>query len=47
MGVVLLIEVKIVTNVKVEFVFKFCYLGNPLGAGGGIEEASGVKVRFA
>ena len=37
---VLLKEVVIKPNVKLEWVHKFCYLGDPLGAGGGVEEAA-------
>ena len=37
---VLLKEVVIEPNVKLECVPKFCYLGNTLGAGGGVEEAA-------
>ena len=37
---VLLKEVVIEPNVKLECVPKFCYLGNTLGAGGGEEEAA-------
>ena len=35
---VLLREVEIELNVKVECVSKFCYLGDTLGASGGVEE---------
>ena len=34
-------------NVKLECVFKFCYLGDTLGAGGGVEEAAKARVRCA
>ena len=37
---VLLKEVVIEPNVKLECVSKFCYLGDTLGAGGGVEEAA-------
>ena len=33
-------EVVIGPNVKLECVPKFCYLGNRLGAGGGVEEVA-------
>ena len=32
---------------KLECVPKFCYLGNTLGAGGGVEEAARARVRCA
>ena len=44
---VLLKEVVIEHNVKVECVPKFCYFGNTLGAGGGVEEAARARVRCA
>ena len=44
---VLLKEVVIEPNVKLECVAKFCYLGDTLGARGGVEEAAGVRVRCA
>ena len=44
---VLLKEVVIEPNVKLECVLKFCYLGNTLGAGGGVEEAARARVRCA
>ena len=37
---VLLKEVLIEPNVKLECVPKFCYLGDTFGAGGGVEEAA-------
>ena len=42
---VLLKEVVIEPNVKLECVHKFCYLGDTLGAGGGVEEAARARVR--
>ena len=44
---VLLKEVEIEPNVKLECVPKFCYLGDTLGAGGGVEEAARARVRCA
>ena len=44
---VLLKEVVIEPNVKLECAPKFCYLGDTLGAGGGVEEAARVRVRCA
>ena len=44
---VLLKEVVIEPNVKLECVSKFCYLGDTLGAGGGVEEAARARVRCA
>ena len=44
---VLLREVVIEPNVKLECVPKFCYLGDTLGAGGGVEEAARARVRCA
>ena len=44
---VLLKEVVIEPNVKLECVPKFCYLGDTLGAGGGVEEAAKARVRCA
>ena len=44
---VLLKEVVIEPNVKLECFPKFCYLGNTLGAGGGVEEAARARVRCA
>ena len=44
---VLLKEVVIEPNVKLECVPKFCYLGDTLGAGGGVEEAARARVRCA
>ena len=41
---VLLKEVVIEPNVKLECVPKFCYLGDTLGAGGGVEEAERARV---
>ena len=41
---VLLKEVVIEPNVKSECVPKFCYLGDTLGAGGGIEEVARTRV---
>jgi len=32
---------------KLEYVDKFCYLGDLIGAGGGVEEASRARVRCA
>ena len=40
-------EVEIEPGVKVESVTKFCYLGDTLGAGGGVEEAARARVRSA
>ena len=42
---VLLKEVVIEPNVKLECVPKFCFLGDTLGAGGGVEEAARARVR--
>ena len=39
-GTVLQKEVEIELNVKLECVPKFCYLGDTLGAGGGVDEAA-------
>ena len=44
---VLLKELVIEPNVKLECVTKFCYLGDTLGAGGGVEEAARARVRCA
>ena len=44
---VLLKEVVIELDVKLECVPKFCYLGNTLGAGGGMEGAARARVRCA
>ena len=44
---VLLKEVVIEPNVKLECVPKFCYLGDTLGAGGGVEESARARVRCA
>ena len=44
---VLLKEVVIEPNVKLERVPKFCYLGDTLGAGGGVDEAVRAWVRCA
>ena len=44
---VLLKEVVIELNVKLECVPKFCYLGDTLGAGEGVEEAARARVRCA
>ena len=44
---VLLKEVVIEPNVKLECVTKFCYLGDTLGAAGGAEEAARARVRCA
>ena len=44
---VLLKEVVIEPNVKLECVPKFCHLGDTLGAGGGVEEAARARVRCA
>ena len=44
---VLLKEVVIELNVKLECVPKFCYLGDTLGEGGGVEEAAKARVRCA
>ena len=43
-GTVLQSEVEIEPNVKFECVPKFCYLGDTLGAGGGVDEAAGASV---
>jgi hypothetical protein len=40
-------EIEIEPGVKLECVDKFCYLGDMLGAGGGVEEASRARVRSA
>ena len=42
---VLLKEVVIEPNVKLECVPKFCYLGDTLGAGGGVEETARAKFK--
>ena len=44
---VLLKEVVIEPNVKLECVPKFCYLGDTLGMGGGVDEAARARVRCA
>ena len=44
---VLLNEVVIEPNVKLECVPKFCYLGDTLGEGGGLEEVARARVRWA
>ena len=44
---VLLKEVVIEPNVKLECIPKFCYLGDTLGAGGGVGEAARARVRCA
>ena len=44
---VLLKEVVIKPNVKLEYLPKFCYLGDTLGAGGGADEAARARVRCA
>ena len=44
---VLLKEVVIKPNVKLECVTKFCYLGDTLVAGRGAEEAARARVRYA
>ena len=44
---VLLEKVVIEPNVKLECVPKFCYLGDKLGAGGGVKEAARARVRCA
>ena len=44
---VLLKEVVVEPNVKLECVPKFCYLGDTHGAGGGVEEAARARVRCA
>ena len=41
---VLLKEVVIEPNVKLECIPKFCYWGDTLGAGGGVEEAARARV---
>ena len=46
-GTVLQREVEIEPNMKLECVPKFCYLGDTLGAGGGMDEAARAKVRCA
>ena len=43
---VLLKEVMIEPNVKLECVPKFCYLGDTLGAGGGVEEAASARAQM-
>ena len=40
-------EIEIVPGVNLECVEKFCYLGDTLGVGGGVEEASRARVRSA
>ena len=45
--VVLLSEVELEPGVKVECVFKFCYLGDTLGSGGGVVEAARARMRCA
>ena len=40
-------EVEIEPGVKVECVPKFCYMGDTLGSGGGVEEAARARVRCA
>ena len=40
-------EVEIEPNVKLECVTKFCYLGDTLGAGVGVDEAARAGVRCA
>ena len=40
-------EVVIEPNVKLECVPRFCYLGDTLGAGGGMQEAARARVRCA
>ena len=44
---VLLKEVVIEPNMKLECATKFCYLGDTLGAGGGVEETAKARVRCA
>ena len=44
---VMLKKVAIEPNVKLECVSKFCYLGDTIGAGGGVEEAARARVRCA
>ena len=44
---VLLKEVVIEPNAKLECVPKFCYLGDTLGTGGGVEEVARARVRCA
>ena len=44
---VLVKEVVIEPNVKLECVPKFCYLGDTLGAGGGVDKAAGARKRCA
>ena len=44
---VLVKEIVIEPNVKLECVPKFCYLGDTLGAGGGADEAARARVRCA
>ena len=46
-SVVLLSEVELEPGVKVEYVSKFCYLGDTLGSGVGVVEASRARVRCA
>ena len=41
----LLKKVVIEPNVKLEWAPKFCYLGDTLGAGGGVEEAARARMR--
>ena len=41
------VKVVIGPNVKLECVTRFCYLGDILGAGGGVEEAARARVRCA
>ena len=44
---VMLEEVVIESNAKLECVPKFCFFGDTLGAGGGVEEAARARVRCA
>ena len=38
---------KLLNRDKIEVVDKFCYLGDMIGSGGGVEEASQTRVRCA
>ena len=40
-------ETKMNSGEKIEFVGKFCYLGDTIGSAGGAEEASRARVRYA
>ena len=40
-------EISLGTDLRLECVVKFCYLGDVVGAGGGAEDASRARVRSA